>query len=86
MRLFRSSTNPMRILGNMQTAQLLCDYFQYVPYSDIEHTGLGPIVKHAVKHRRTFPYAHGNFARQSELAGMVRMFADHIRESRRKRK
>ena len=86
MRLFRSSTNPMRILGNMQTAQLLCDYFQYVPYSDVEHTGLGPIVKHAVKHRRTFPYAHGNFARQSELAGMVRLFADHIRESRRKRK
>ena len=65
---------------------LNCYVILRFPYSDIEHTGLGPIVKHAVKHRRTFPYAHGNFARQSELAGMVRMFADHIRESRRKRK
>lgn len=86
MRLFRSSTNPMRILGNMQMAQLLCDYFQYVPYSNIERTGLGPIVRHSVFNRRQFPYAHGNFARQSELAGMVKMFAAHKRESQRNSK
>lgn len=86
MRLFRSSTNPLRILGNMQMAQLLCDYFQYVPYGDIERTGLGPIVRHAVFNRRQFPYAHGNFARQSELANMVRLFGTHLRESRRNSK
>lgn len=86
MRLFRSSTNPLRILGNMQMSQLLCDYFQYVPYGDIERTGLGPIVRHAVFNRRQFPYAHGNFARQSELANMVRLFGTHLRESRRNSK
>ena len=82
MRLFRSSTNPMRILGNMQMAQLLCDYFQYVSFSDVERTGLGPVVRHAVFNRRSFPYATGNFARQAELVSMVSKFKEEARASR----
>tara|TARA_B100001741_G_C16277849_1_gene470802 strand:- start:179 stop:418 length:240 start_codon:yes stop_codon:yes gene_type:complete len=73
----------MRILGNMQMAQLLCDYFQYVPFSKIEGTGLGPIVRHSVFNRRTFPYAAGNFARQAELVHMVDTFKSHMRDVRR---
>ena len=83
LRLFRSSTNPMRILGNMQMVQLLCDYFQYVPHGDVARTGLGPIVRHSVFNRRTFPYAAGNFARQAELVKMVDLFKSHMRDVRR---
>jgi hypothetical protein len=82
MRLFRSSTNPLRILGNMQIAQLLCDYFQYVPISKVEHTGLAPIVRHSVLNRRTFPYAAACFARQAELVEMIDNFKKEARASR----
>jgi len=56
-RLFRSSTNPIRILSNMQMTQVWLAYFSQCPMKSAPHVTGRHIGAYLAKHKHVYPFA-----------------------------
>ena len=64
-RLFRSSTNPLRILGNCEMISVLLHHFENVPLSKAPFVPWSDVVRTAALHRHRYPYAADQIRRQN---------------------
>lgn len=65
-RLFRSSTNPLRILGNCEMISVLLHHFENVPLSKAMFVTWSDIVRTVALHRHRYPYAADQIRRQND--------------------
>ena len=65
-RLFRSSTNPLRILGNCEMISVLLHHFENVPLSKATLVTWSDIVRTVALHRHRYPYAADQVRRQND--------------------
>ena len=65
-RLFRSSTNPLRILGNCELISVLCHHFASVPLHQADSVPWADFVRTVAQHRHRYPYAAGIIRRQQD--------------------